>query len=174
LKHVFVFRVPIDGPTALEAIARGCVYINPLNRIPASVPNKMNGRLYRSQHSFVEEYIKEPFAYTIDITNITAVTMTVKKILASEPTPFVHPFQTPTAYVENLRNIFEYHSSHCDTGRIPIGHPSNKQYASYDGYLQALEDAEATTNRAMAAALFDNADDDVKKNEIELKKQAKS
>jgi hypothetical protein len=72
---------PLDGPTALEAMAHGCAFINPIFNPPIRIPDKPTDRPYTSQHVFVEQYIPRPFAYTVDIANTSALKEVIKEIL---------------------------------------------------------------------------------------------
>ncbi|KAK2147200.1 hypothetical protein LSH36_564g01050 [Paralvinella palmiformis] len=64
---------PYEGPAPLEAIAHGCVFINPKFSPPHSSQNtkffkgKPTMRKVTSQHPYVEEFVGEPHVYTVDI-----------------------------------------------------------------------------------------------------------
>lgn len=128
--------LPVDGPTALQAIAHGCVFINPARIPPTALPNKPNSRPYSSQHPYAEEHIKEPHVYTIDIADLDTLSRTVSTILDGDSSPFVHRWNSPQGYVDNLRGVF--HNASCDSAHPPVAHPDNRVFASLDE--QRLDD----------------------------------
>lgn len=71
---------PLDGPTPLEAMAHGCTFINPLFVTPYVQQGKPTRYTYHSQHPFIQEYVPEPFAFTIDVTNHSLLAETIHKI----------------------------------------------------------------------------------------------
>jgi Glycosyltransferase family 18 len=73
VRFVLGLGAPLDGPTALEALAHGCIFINPTINPPITIADKPTRRMFTSQHSFVEEYISWPHAITLDIQNKTAL-----------------------------------------------------------------------------------------------------
>ncbi|XP_013409315.1 alpha-1,6-mannosylglycoprotein 6-beta-N-acetylglucosaminyltransferase A [Lingula anatina] len=85
---------PYEGPAPLEAIAAGCVFINPRFSPPLSRKNsaffsgKPTFREITSQHPYAEHFIGEPSVYTVDVKNLTAVRETLKTVLAQKK---VHP-----------------------------------------------------------------------------------
>jgi hypothetical protein len=127
---------PIDGPTAMEAMAQGCVYINAKNTPPIVYDGKPTVRPYTSQHPFVENYVPEPYAYTIDLSNKTAVDTTMRRIRSWTPTPYRHKYNTESYYVENLRRIFSAQSMCTTATPVPTRHPGNKVYTSWDNWKQ--------------------------------------
>ncbi|KAF7711064.1 hypothetical protein HF521_000075 [Silurus meridionalis] len=93
------FGFPYEGPAPLEAIANGCIYLQPKFRPPHSSLNheffrgKPTSREVSSQHPYAEQYIGRPHVMTVDYNNSeefeTAVReiMRIKEFCASE-TPF--------------------------------------------------------------------------------------
>lgn len=128
--------MPVDGPTALEAIAHGCVFINPIFSPPRQQHGKPTRFNYTSQHPFIEANFGPPHVYTIDILDPVVVEATVRAILASPPPPpLVHPAHTPQVYLENLRRIF--YDTPCNvSGVSPKRHPGNKVYSSFTSYVR--------------------------------------
>lgn len=127
---------PVDGPTALEAIAHGCAYINPAKYPPVILPNKPNKRLYTSQHPYIEENFGEPYAYTINITDLNSVSKTVRAILDADPKPFIHPMNSAKGYVDNLNTIFDIRNTKDCSDVLPVAHPSNPVFDSYEAFEQ--------------------------------------
>ena len=72
------------GP--IEAMANGAVYLQPKFPVPV---NKMNEKFFNgkptlrkltSQNPYMEEFVGEPYCYTIDIKNESLLRNTLKKI----------------------------------------------------------------------------------------------
>lgn len=132
---------PLDGPTALEAISHGCIYINPIFNPPIQASSKPTRFNYTSQHPFIEKYITSPYVYNIDIKDTEALKRIIKQILQSneEIEPFIHPFHKPEAYIENLRTIFNFdrrNKCELDKSIQPKRHPSNQVYQSFREFVQ--------------------------------------
>ncbi|CAB1312272.1 unnamed protein product [Coregonus sp. 'balchen'] len=81
---------PYEGPAPLEAIALGCVFLQPRFQPPRSSENsdfykgKPTTRQVSSQHPYAEEFIGKPYVWTVDMTNTTDVQETVRAILRTE------------------------------------------------------------------------------------------
>jgi hypothetical protein len=135
---------PLDGPTALEAIAHGCIYLNPRFDPPVHAENKPTKFLYTSQHPFAELYIPPPHTYTVNLHNRTALAefLAILSVNNSRvaPAPFIHPFHTPANFIANLRQIFSSESlsrcEHNSTRSPPHRHPNNQVYRSFLEFLQ--------------------------------------
>lgn len=126
--------LPIDGPTALEAIAHGVVFINPRLPEPVVIGGHPNRRVYTSQHLFVEQFIKPPYAYTFDTTDSAMLNATIRRIFNSPPIePFVHPLHQADNYIVNIRKVFDDQHK-CSEGvpeKTPKKHPANAVYESF-------------------------------------------
>ena len=77
---------PYEGPAPLEAIANGCFYLNP--RIDPPI-NRENSKFFKgkptlrslaSQNPYTENFIGEPYVYTVNIDNTEEVTSVLKKL----------------------------------------------------------------------------------------------
>ena len=133
-KFLLGIGMPVDGPTALEAIAHGCPFINPIFNPPRQQSGKPTRFNYTSQHPFIEANFGPPHVYTIDIFDHEVVEKTVRLILDSPPPePFVHPSNSPIVYLENLRKIF--YETECDTKSVPKRHPGNLVYPTFTAYV---------------------------------------
>ncbi|KRX23238.1 Alpha-1,6-mannosylglycoprotein 6-beta-N-acetylglucosaminyltransferase A, partial [Trichinella nelsoni] len=81
---------PYEGPAPLEAVANGLVFINPKFSAPKSRLNetffakKPTLRQLKSQNSYMEDYIGEPYVFTIDISDRPALRAAVKQALQAE------------------------------------------------------------------------------------------
>ncbi|RXM33731.1 Alpha-1,6-mannosylglycoprotein 6-beta-N-acetylglucosaminyltransferase B [Acipenser ruthenus] len=81
---------PYEGPAPLEAIALGCVFLQP-RFDPAHTPQnsafyrgKPTTRQVRSQHPYAEDFIGKPYVWTVDMSNSTEVQEAVRTILHSQ------------------------------------------------------------------------------------------
>uniref|UniRef100_A0A4W6BJ14 alpha-1,6-mannosyl-glycoprotein 6-beta-N-acetylglucosaminyltransferase n=1 Tax=Lates calcarifer TaxID=8187 RepID=A0A4W6BJ14_LATCA len=85
---------PYEGPAPIEAIALGCVFLQPQFDPPHSSDNndfykgKPTTRQISSQHPYAEEFIGKPHVWTVDMTNRTHVREAVKAILSTEVADF--------------------------------------------------------------------------------------
>ena len=61
---------PYDGPAAMEAVAAGVVFIQPILDVTREnsdfLKNKPNDRKLTSQHGYLERFVGEPWVYTLD------------------------------------------------------------------------------------------------------------
>ncbi|KAJ8399865.1 hypothetical protein AAFF_G00405950 [Aldrovandia affinis] len=86
---------PYEGPAPLEAIALGCVFLQPRFQPPHSPENsnfyqgKPTTRQVHSQHPYAEDFIGKPYVWTVDMDNTTEVREAVRAIIRSEVKPFV-------------------------------------------------------------------------------------
>ncbi|XP_061612604.1 alpha-1,6-mannosylglycoprotein 6-beta-N-acetylglucosaminyltransferase B-like [Phyllopteryx taeniolatus] len=84
---------PYEGPAPIEAIALGCVFLQPRLNPPHSSDNnnfykgKPTTRKISSQHPYAEKSIGRPHVWTVDVTNKTQVRAAVKEILRTEVKP---------------------------------------------------------------------------------------
>ncbi|XP_037134392.1 alpha-1,6-mannosylglycoprotein 6-beta-N-acetylglucosaminyltransferase B-like isoform X2 [Syngnathus acus] len=84
---------PYEGPAPIEAIALGCVFLQPRLDPPHSSDNndfykgKPTSRKISSQHPYAEEFIGRPHVWTVDVTNETRVREAVREILRTEVKP---------------------------------------------------------------------------------------
>ncbi|KPP61217.1 alpha-1,6-mannosylglycoprotein 6-beta-N-acetylglucosaminyltransferase B-like [Scleropages formosus] len=90
---------PYEGPAPLEAIALGCVFLQPRFHPPHSSVNndfykgKPTMREVHSQHPYTEDFIGKPYVWTVDMDNTTEVQEAVRAILSLKVDPFIpHEF----------------------------------------------------------------------------------
>uniref|UniRef100_A0A3Q3AQ61 alpha-1,6-mannosyl-glycoprotein 6-beta-N-acetylglucosaminyltransferase n=1 Tax=Kryptolebias marmoratus TaxID=37003 RepID=A0A3Q3AQ61_KRYMA len=82
---------PYEGPAPIEAIALGCVFLQPRFDPPHSSENsdfykgKPTTRQITSQHPYAEQFIGKPYVWTVDVTNRTDVQLALRSILSTEP-----------------------------------------------------------------------------------------
>ncbi|XP_041085157.1 alpha-1,6-mannosylglycoprotein 6-beta-N-acetylglucosaminyltransferase B-like isoform X2 [Polyodon spathula] len=115
---------PYEGPAPLEAIALGCVFLQP-RFDPAHTPQNSNfyrgkptTRQVRSQHPYAEDFIGKPYVWTVDMSNSTEVQEAVRTILRSQLRPF-----TPYEFTREgmLERVFAYisHQDFCSRSPKP-------------------------------------------------------
>lgn len=90
---------PLLGPSAIDAISVGCVYINPTYPKPIKA-------VYTSQHPYAAEHIGSPYVCTADYDDAEALLACVDKALAADLPPMIPPQLTKPAYMARLWEIF--------------------------------------------------------------------
>ncbi|KAL4217311.1 hypothetical protein ACF0H5_023762 [Mactra antiquata] len=110
---------PYEGPAPLEAIANGAVFINPKfdkphNRNTAPFfKGKPTERELTSQHPYAEQFIGEPYVYTIDINNSEEVRTTIQKILDIDHFKGYLPYEyTEEGFIQRM-NAYIEHQNFC-------------------------------------------------------------
>ncbi|KAM9837962.1 alpha-1,6-mannosylglycoprotein 6-beta-N-acetylglucosaminyltransferase B-like [Aulostomus maculatus] len=120
---------PYEGPAPIEAIALGCVFLQPRLDPPHSSDNndfykgKPTTRQISSQHPYAEEFIGKPHVWTVDMTNRTDVQEAVRAILRTEVKPF-----TPCDFSCEgmLKRVHDYisHQNFCSKS-VPVWPPES-------------------------------------------------
>ncbi|KAI9522358.1 Alpha-1,6-mannosylglycoprotein 6-beta-N-acetylglucosaminyltransferase B [Dissostichus eleginoides] len=86
---------PYEGPAPLEAIANGCIFLQPKFNPPHSSLNhdffrgKPTSRKVSSQHPYAEQYIGRPHVITIDFNNSEEFEATIREIMRINVEPFL-------------------------------------------------------------------------------------
>ena len=81
---------PYEGPAPLEAIAKGCYFLNPVLNPPLNRDNskffkaKPTLRALTSQNPYTEEFIRDPHVFTVNIDNLESV-KAVMEVIANKP-----------------------------------------------------------------------------------------
>ncbi|XP_021366122.1 alpha-1,6-mannosylglycoprotein 6-beta-N-acetylglucosaminyltransferase A-like isoform X1 [Mizuhopecten yessoensis] len=120
---------PYEGPAPLEAIANGCVFINPRFKPPHSSKNtpffkgKPTQRQVTSQHPYAEQFIGEPYVYTIDINNLNEVKDTVAKILENKKFQPYLPYEFTEEGMLQRMNAYIEHQNFCEFQKRPAKWP---------------------------------------------------
>jgi hypothetical protein len=93
-ESVFIigFGDPVMGPTVLEAIAAGCVYLNPKYSTPKIL--HMNRRMpLDSQHPQARDlYGGEPYVYDINLDDVQDVLNAVGRVLQNHDSGLIRPY----------------------------------------------------------------------------------
>ncbi|XP_010781558.1 alpha-1,6-mannosylglycoprotein 6-beta-N-acetylglucosaminyltransferase B [Notothenia coriiceps] len=86
---------PYEGPAPLEAIANGCIFLQPKFNPPHSSLNhdffrgKPTSRKVSSQHPYAEQYIGRPHVITIDFNNSEEFEATIREIMRINVEPLL-------------------------------------------------------------------------------------
>ncbi|XP_067331998.1 alpha-1,6-mannosylglycoprotein 6-beta-N-acetylglucosaminyltransferase B isoform X6 [Channa argus] len=89
------FGFPYEGPAPLEAIANGCIFLQPKFNPPHSSLNheffrgKPTSREVSSQHPYAEQYVGRPHVITVDFNNSEAFDATIREIMKINVEPFL-------------------------------------------------------------------------------------
>ncbi|KAK5599323.1 hypothetical protein CRENBAI_022912 [Crenichthys baileyi] len=101
---------PYEGPAPVEAIALGCVFLQPRFDPPHSSHNNdfYKGKPTTRQHPYAEQFIAKPYVWTVDMTNRTDIREAVKSILKTKVKPFTPPEFTCLGMLERVRNYITH------------------------------------------------------------------
>ena len=91
---------PLLGPSAIEAIASGCMYINPIYPIP------VRDGAFNSQHPYADAKIGKPYVCSYRINDLDSLKLCVDLALTVDLEPFLPPDFTKVIYLERVRQIF--------------------------------------------------------------------
>uniref|UniRef100_A0A3P9IEC6 alpha-1,6-mannosyl-glycoprotein 6-beta-N-acetylglucosaminyltransferase n=1 Tax=Oryzias latipes TaxID=8090 RepID=A0A3P9IEC6_ORYLA len=89
------FGFPYEGPAPLEAVANGCIFLQPKFQPPHSSLNheffrgKPTSREVYSQHPYAEQYIGRPHVMTVDYNNSLEFESAIKEIMRSKVQPYL-------------------------------------------------------------------------------------
>ncbi|KAK3557648.1 hypothetical protein QTP70_032294 [Hemibagrus guttatus] len=95
------FGFPYEGPAPLEAIANGCIFLQPKFRPPHSSLNheffrgKPTSREVSSQHPYAEQYIGRPHVMTVDYNNSEEFETAVREIMRIKTDVSITPTRSP-------------------------------------------------------------------------------
>ncbi|XP_071941880.1 alpha-1,6-mannosylglycoprotein 6-beta-N-acetylglucosaminyltransferase A-like [Antedon mediterranea] len=116
---------PYDGPAPLEAIANGCVFLNPMFKPPKNSKNtkffkdKPTTRELTSQHPYAEVYIGKPYVYTVDITNTTALELALTEIQKQDELAPYLPYEFSCEGMLQRVSVYIQNQNFCDESHWP-------------------------------------------------------
>ena len=90
---------PLLGPSAIEAVVSGTMFINPIYEAPVR-------DIFFTQHDFAEREIGYPYVCSVKLTNSTGIKDCIDYALNHVMEPFVPPSLTKSAYMDRVRAIF--------------------------------------------------------------------
>ena len=94
---------PLLGPSAVDAISRGCMYLNPIYDKSVIV----NDQSFQSQHPYAAEKIGEPYVCSYKINDIASLEKCIDKALSTNLEPYVPQHFTKEAYRQRVIDIFK-------------------------------------------------------------------
>ncbi|XP_067088857.1 alpha-1,6-mannosylglycoprotein 6-beta-N-acetylglucosaminyltransferase B [Osmerus mordax] len=89
------FGFPYEGPAPLEAIANGCIFLQPKFTQPHSSLNheffkgKPTSRQVSSQHPYAEQHIGKPHVFTVDFNSSQQLHTAIREIMRTKVEPFL-------------------------------------------------------------------------------------
>uniref|UniRef100_A0A3B3ZSA2 alpha-1,6-mannosyl-glycoprotein 6-beta-N-acetylglucosaminyltransferase n=1 Tax=Periophthalmus magnuspinnatus TaxID=409849 RepID=A0A3B3ZSA2_9GOBI len=89
------FGFPYEGPAPLEAIANGCIFLQPKFNPPHSSLNheffrgKPTSRQVSAQHPYAEQYIGKPHVITVDFNNTEEFEAAIREIMSAKVEPYL-------------------------------------------------------------------------------------
>ncbi|XP_076871967.1 alpha-1,6-mannosylglycoprotein 6-beta-N-acetylglucosaminyltransferase B-like [Brachyhypopomus gauderio] len=108
------FGFPYEGPAPLEAIANGCIYLQPKFHPPHSSLNheffrgKPTSRQVWSQHPYAEQYIGRPHVMTVDYNNSEEFETAVQEIMRAKVEPYLPYEYTCEGMLERVHAYIEH------------------------------------------------------------------
>jgi hypothetical protein len=93
---------PILGPSAIDAISVGCMFLNPVYAKPVS----HNGYVYTSQHPYAEK-IGPPYVCNYAQHSESQLRACIEKALSTELQPWVPADFTLEAHIARVKRIFD-------------------------------------------------------------------
>uniref|UniRef100_A0A3P8UT14 alpha-1,6-mannosyl-glycoprotein 6-beta-N-acetylglucosaminyltransferase n=2 Tax=Cynoglossus semilaevis TaxID=244447 RepID=A0A3P8UT14_CYNSE len=108
------FGFPYEGPAPLEAIANGCVFLQPKFNPPHSSLNheffrgKPTSREVSSQHPYAEQYIGRPHVMTVDYNNSVEFDSAIREIMRTKVEPFLPYEYTCEGMLERVHAYIQH------------------------------------------------------------------
>eukprot|EP00062_Callorhinchus_milii_P004504 gi/632942943/ref/XP_007886699.1/ PREDICTED: alpha-1,6-mannosylglycoprotein 6-beta-N-acetylglucosaminyltransferase B [Callorhinchus milii] len=105
---------PYEGPAPLEAIANGCIFLQPRFNPPHNSKNneffrgKPTSREVSSQHPYTEHFIGKPHVWTVNFNNTEELASVVRTILATEVEPYLPYEFTCEGMLERVHSYIQY------------------------------------------------------------------
>jgi hypothetical protein len=90
---------PLLGPSAIDAISMGCVYINPIYSQPVR-------EIHFSQHTYASKHIGLPYVCDANLDKFEEVKKCIDYALQTDLKPFVPQDFQRDIYVERVKKIF--------------------------------------------------------------------
>lgn len=90
---------PLLGPSAIDAISVGCVYINPIYKSPVR-------QIHKTQHDYASRVIGPPYVCNADLDDVDSVLKCVEGALSANLPPFIPPDFLHENYIRRVSEIF--------------------------------------------------------------------
>ncbi|XP_040186052.1 alpha-1,6-mannosylglycoprotein 6-beta-N-acetylglucosaminyltransferase B isoform X2 [Rana temporaria] len=123
------FGFPYEGPAPLEAVANGCVFLQPRFSPPHSSLNheffrgKPTSREVSSQHPYMEMTIGRPHVVTVDFNNTQEFEAAIKTIMRSKVDPYL-PYEFTSEGMLQRLHAYIQHQEFCSPP-LPFPIPLN-------------------------------------------------
>ena len=98
-KFIIGLGHPLLGPSAIDAIAAGCMYINPVYASPVR-------DIFKSQHPFAVQNIGAPYVCSYSIGDIHSLMNCVNLALETNLKPIIPKDFTEMEYINRVKKIF--------------------------------------------------------------------
>ncbi|TKS68856.1 Alpha-1,6-mannosylglycoprotein 6-beta-N-acetylglucosaminyltransferase B [Collichthys lucidus] len=108
------FGFPYEGPAPLEAIANGCIFLQPKFHPPHSSLNheffrgKPTSREVSSQHPYAEQYIGRPHVMTVDYNNSLEFDSAIREIMRTKVEPYLPYEYTCEGMLERVHSYIQH------------------------------------------------------------------
>ncbi|KAI3353063.1 hypothetical protein L3Q82_019627 [Scortum barcoo] len=109
------FGFPYEGPAPLEAIANGCIFLQPKFQPPHSSLNheffrgKPTSREVSSQHPYAEQYIGRPHVMTVDYNNSLEFDSAIREIMRTKVVEPYLPYEyTCEGMLERVHSYIQH------------------------------------------------------------------
>ncbi|XP_019905435.2 alpha-1,6-mannosylglycoprotein 6-beta-N-acetylglucosaminyltransferase B isoform X6 [Esox lucius] len=126
------FGFPYEGPAPLEAIANGCIYLQPKFRPPHSSLNheffrgKPTSREVSSQHPYAEQYIGRPHVMTVDYNNSQEFDSAIREIMRTKVEPYLPYEYTCEGMLERVHAYIQHQDFCSPEAPFPPANSSTK------------------------------------------------
>ncbi|XP_072339424.1 alpha-1,6-mannosylglycoprotein 6-beta-N-acetylglucosaminyltransferase B-like isoform X3 [Scyliorhinus torazame] len=110
---------PYEGPAPLEAIANGCIFLQPRFNPPHNSKNneffrgKPTSREVSSQHPYTEYFIGKPHVWTVDFNNTEELASVVRTISTTKVEPYL-PYEFTCEGMLERVHAYIQHQDLCD------------------------------------------------------------
>ncbi|XP_030208543.1 alpha-1,6-mannosylglycoprotein 6-beta-N-acetylglucosaminyltransferase B [Gadus morhua] len=124
------FGFPYEGPAPLEAIANGCIFLQPKFQPPHSSLNheffrgKPTSRGVSSQHPYAEQYIGRPHVMTVDYNNSQEFDTAIREIMRTKVEPYLPYEYTCEGMLERVHAYIQNQDFCVPEPPFPLGNLS--------------------------------------------------
>jgi hypothetical protein len=91
---------PLLGPSAIDALSMGCMYINPIYKVAVR-------KIHTSQHDYAMNNIDSKRVCSFQLSDVQEALECVNRALESTLDLYIPPDFTNTSYMERVHNIFK-------------------------------------------------------------------
>ncbi|XP_069786373.1 alpha-1,6-mannosylglycoprotein 6-beta-N-acetylglucosaminyltransferase B isoform X2 [Narcine bancroftii] len=125
---------PYEGPAPLEAIANGCIFLQPRFNPPHNSKNneffrgKPTSREVSSQHPYTEYFIGKPHVWTVDYNNTEELASVIRTISVSEVEPYL-PYEFTCEGMLERVHAYIQHQNLCETAFLSWPQNYSRHYS---------------------------------------------